>query len=251
MGALGKVIVFDDKAGLVTFVTGKWQEICAESLGERECMTVALSGGNTPVDIYKALARCDFPWEDIQIFQVDERFVPRDGKASNYRMIRETLLDVVSMPEKNIHVVDTTAPSPDDAAEAYEQELAGFFRLQPGRFPRFDLIMLGLGEDGHTASLFPGCPLLDDSNSLAQAVILDDDLHDRITLTVQVINHARHIIFLIQGAPKALALKKVVEEKDSTLPAAMINPVDGELLFVADSKAAALLMKNTYTRGEP
>jgi 6-phosphogluconolactonase len=251
MGALGKVIIFDDKAGLVSFVTGKWQEICSESLDERECMTAALSGGNTPVDIYSALARCDFPWGDIQIFQVDERFVPKDGKASNYRMVRETLLDVVSMPEKNIHIVDTSAPSPDDAAEAYEQELAGFFRLQPGGFPRFDIIMLGLGEDGHTGSLFPGSPLLDDTNRLAQAVILDSELHDRITLTMQVINHARHIIFLIQGAHKALALKKVVEEKDTTLPAARINPVDGELLFVADSEAAALLMKNTCTKGEP
>jgi 6-phosphogluconolactonase len=251
MGALGKVIVFDDKAGLVTFVTGKWQEICSESLDERDCMTAALSGGNTPVYIYKALARCDLPWGDIQIFQVDERFVPKDSRSSNYRMIRENLLDVVSMPEKNIHVVDTSASSPDNAAKAYEQELAGFFRLQPGRFPRFDIIMLGLGEDGHTASLFPGSHLLDDTDRLALAVKLDYELHDRITLTVQVINHARHIIFLIQGAHKALALKKVVEKKDITLPAARINPVDGDLLFIADSEAAALLMKNTYTRGEP
>jgi len=250
MGTVGKVIVFHDKAGLVSFVTRKWHDICTESLDERGCMTVALSGGNTPVDIYRALALCDFPWGNIQIFQVDERFVPKDGKASNYRMIRETLLDVVSMPEKNIHVVDTSAPSPDDAAKVYEQELARFFRLKPGRFPRFDIIMLGLGEDGHTASLFPGNSLLDDTNHLAQAVILDSELHDRITITLQVINYARHIIFLIQGAPKAFALKKIVKEKDTTLPAARINPVDGELLFVADREAAGLLTENAYERGK-
>lgn len=251
MGVPGKVVVFDDKAGLVSFVTRKWQGICAQSLDERACMTVALSGGNTPVDIYSALARCDFPWEDIQIFQVDERFVPRNGKASNYRMIRETLFDAASVPKQNIHFVDTSKPSPDDAAKSYEQELAGFFRLQPGRFPRFDIIMLGLGEDGHTASLFPGSHILDDTDRLALAVKLDHELHDRITLTVQVINHARHIIFLIQGPHKALALKKILEEKDTSLPAARINPVDGELLFVAGKEAAGLLMKQTYTRGEP
>jgi 6-phosphogluconolactonase len=251
MGVLGKVIVFDDKAGLVSFVTRKWQGICAESLDKRGCMTAALSGGNTPVDIYRAFALCDFPWGNIQIFQVDERFVPKDGKDSNYRMIRETLLDVVLMPEKNIHVVDTSWSSPDDSAKAYEKELAGFFRLQRGRFPRFDIIMLGLGEDGHTASLFPGSSLFDDTDHLAQAVMLDSKRHDRITLTLPVINHARHIIFFVQGAHKAFALKKIVEEKDTTLPAARINPVDGELLFVADREAARLLTENTYTRGEP
>lgn len=251
MGDVGKVIVFDDKAGIVSFVTKKWQGICAESLNERRCMTAALSGGNTPVDIYRVLALCDLPWGNIQIFQVDERFVPKDGKDSNYRMIRETLLDVVLMPEENIHVVDTSGSSPDEAAQAYEQELAGFFRLQPGGFPRFDIIMLGLGEDGHTASLFPGSSLLDDTNHLAQAVILDSELHDRITLTLPVINHARHIIFLIQGVHKAFTLKKIVEEKDTTLPVARITPVDGELLFVADREAAGLLTENTYTRGEP
>jgi 6-phosphogluconolactonase len=251
MGDVGKIIVFDDKAGLVSFVTRKWQGICAESLDERGCMTAALSGGNTPVDIYRAFARCDLPWENIRIFQVDERFVPKDDRDSNYRMIRETLLDPLSMPKENIHVVDTSKPGPDDAAKAYEQELAGFFRLQPGEFPRFDIIMLGLGEDGHTASLFPGSPLPDDPNHLAQAVMLDSERHDRITLTFPVINHARHIIFLVRGAQKAFALKKIVEEKDTTLPAARINPVDGELLFVADSQAAGLLRENTYTSGEP
>ena len=251
MGTPGKVIAFDDKAGLVSFVTGKWQEICAESLNERAYMTAALSGGNTPVDIYAALAQCGFPWGNIQIFEVDERFVPKDGRDSNYRMIRETLLDTISMPKENIHFVDTGKPSPDDAAKAYEQELAGFFRLQPGGFPRFDIIMLGLGEDGHTASLFPGSSILDDTNHLAQAVMLDSKLHDRITLTLPVINHARHIIVLIQGAHKAFALKKTVEEKDTTLPAARINPVDGELLFIADREAAGLLTENTYTRGKP
>jgi 6-phosphogluconolactonase len=251
MGDVGKVIVFDDKAGIVSFVTRKWQGICAESLHERGFMTAALSGGNTPVDIYRALARCDFPWGNIQIFQADERFVPKDGKDSNYRMIRETLLDTISMPKENIHFVDTNVSSPDEAAKAYEKELAGFFRLQYGRFPRFDIIMLGLGEDGHTASLFPGSSLPDDTNHLAQAVMLDSKLHDRITLTLPVINHARHIIFLVQGAHKTFALKKIVEEKDTTLPAVRINPVDGELLFVADREAAGLLRENTYTRGEP
>ena len=111
--------------------------------------------------------------------------------------------------------------------------------------------MLGLGEDGHTASLFPGSPILNDTNHLTQAVTLDSKLHDRITLTLPVINRARHIIVLIQGAHKAFALKKTVEEKDTTLPAARINPVDGELLFIADREAAGLLTENTYTRGEP
>jgi 6-phosphogluconolactonase len=249
MDAHWKLIIFDEKAGIVSFVMRKWQEICAESLNKRGCMTVALSGGNTPVDIYKALALSEFSWKDIQVFQVDERFVPRDGSDSNYRMIRETLLDAVSIPQQNIHFVDTGKPSADDAAKAYEQELVRFFRLQPGQFPRFDIIMLGLGEDGHTASLFPRSPLLDDVDHLVRAVILDSGLHDRITLTLQVINRARHIIFLIMGAHKALALKKIVEEKDVTLPAAMINPAGGELLFLSDREAVGLLAEDTCERG--
>ena len=118
MGALGRVIVFNDKAGIVSFVTKKWKGICAESQDERGCMTAALSGGNTPVDIFKALAQCGLPWGNIQVFQVDERFVPKDDKDSNYRMIRETLLDTISMPKENIHFVDTSGASPDDAAQA-------------------------------------------------------------------------------------------------------------------------------------
>jgi len=242
MGCVRKLEIFDKEADLVTFAARLWHEIVAESIAARGCMDVALSGGKTPVHAYKALARDgSFPWNDIRIFQVDERFVPQDHEASNYRMIRETLLDRVLIPETNVHPVNTGASSTNEAAKAYEEELTGYFRLDQGSFPRFDLIMLGLGEDGHTASLFPGSPSTTDTEHLVNAVMLGNVLHDRITLTIPVINNARNIVFLVEGRRKAAALSRVMEKKDPGLPASLIEPVDGRLFFLVDREAAGLL----------
>ncbi len=248
MGDSRKVIVFDEKDALHAHVVNLWKKVSKESISERGTVTVALSGGRTPIDLYRRLARegKDFPWEKTHIFLVDERFVPRDDKDSNYRMIRETLLGSVPIPESNVHKVDTNQPGPDKAAKKYEREMVRHFQPGSGLFPRFDLIMLGLGEDGHTASLFPGSGLLQEKKRLAGPVTLDSKLHDRVTLTFPVINNGRLILFHVEGQNKAAVLKRVAEGRDPTLPASLVEPVAGELLFLADRDAAGLLSKKSY-----
>ena len=251
MDRLGKVIVFDDKGSLVAHAIALWKKICAESIADRGYMAAALSGGRTPVDLYRALAEevKGLPWEMIHFFLVDERFVPRNDRDSNYGMILKTLLEVSPIPEENIHPIDTGASGPDEAARKYEEEMIRFFRLSPGSLPRFDLIMLGLGEDGHIASLFPESPALHELNRLSMAATPGGTLHNRITLTMSVINNGRHIVFMIEGIHKAAVLRKVVQEADPLLPASQIEPVAGDLLFLADRDAAGLLSNDFYQAG--
>jgi 6-phosphogluconolactonase len=161
-------------------------------------------------------------------------------------MMREVLFEKVHIPEGNIHPIETHLPGPDEAASRYEEEMIRFFRLKPRQIPQFDLVLLGLGEDGHTASLFPGSPVLHDTNHLARAVARDKELFHRITITIPVINHSEHTMFLVEGASKAAALKKVAEEKDQALPATRIRPIHDDLHFLADREAAGLLSKDTY-----
>jgi 6-phosphogluconolactonase len=250
---LRKAIVFHGREALITFIIEFWKKICVASIGERGQTSVALSGGRTPVDLYSRLAweENSLPWEKIHIFLVDERFVPWTDRDSNYGMIRDTLLRFVSIPEGNVHPIGANLSGPDQAAEEYEKEIVRHFRLRQGELPRFDLVLLGLGEDGHTASLFPGSTALRDADHLAGTVRLDKRLHDRITLTLPVINNARHILFQVEGANKAEALKKVVEKQDPALPASLIDPAEAELLFLADKEAACLLSKDTYIEGAP
>lgn len=157
MDTVRNVIVFDEKAELMAFVIRIWRKLAGEAMAERGFMTVALSGGKTPVDLYRAIGEKgkDLPWKKIDIFLADERFVPHTDDESNFGMIRKTLLEAVPIPKENIHAVETQISGADEAARRYEEELVKFFELKPRHFPRFDLIMLGLGEDGHVASLFP------------------------------------------------------------------------------------------------
>ena len=247
-----RVIVFDDEEGLTAFALRSWKRICTESVAERDVMTAALSGGRTPAALYRALAgeRAGLPWEKIRIFVVDERFVPPNDAENNFLMIRETLLDLVPIPQKNIHAIRTDLPSSIAAARHYEEELRAYFHLPAGRFPRFDLILLGLGEDGHTASLFPESPILSDTNGLARAATFGGDRHDRITLTLPVLNNGRHVLFLVHGITKAKALGKVIAEADPTLPASGIKPVPGDLTFLVDRQAASLLPAGSYETGD-
>jgi 6-phosphogluconolactonase len=156
-------------------------------------------------------------------------------------MLRQTLLDKIGIPEENIHPIPTGKSTPSISAEAYEEDLKIFFKLRLGQFPEFDLILLGIGEDGHTASLFPASPVLNEWNRLAVAVMLDEIRHHRITLTLPVINHAKHAVFLVSGKNKAAVFEKVVNKKDPSLPASMVNPGKGTLLFLSDLEAGLQL----------
>ncbi|SPQ00387.1 6-phosphogluconolactonase [Candidatus Sulfobium mesophilum] len=251
MSGLRLTFVFGNFEKMAEFVIDKWRDISSEAIGSRGFFSVALSGGKTPVKIYRRLAGevgKGLLRRKTHIFFVDERFVPATDKDSNYRMIRETLLDGAGVPMRNIHSLNTNLPDPASAAERYERDIASFFKLSGHNIPEFDLIMLGIGVDGHTASLFPGSPALEEKKRLASAVIFSGKKHSRITLTLPVLNKAKHVIFLVTGKRKAEVLRAVIQESDPSLPASLVAPDNGNLLYLADSNAGSLLREKEKKR---
>lgn len=207
---------------------------------------VALSGGSTPRALYSLLAGAEFqsqvPWDRVHLFWGDERCVPPDHPDSNYRMAFETLLSKAPVPEKNIHRLEGEL-APEAAAAGYEQTIRDFFRLSGSDWPRFDLIFLGLGDDGHTASLFPGSEALHENKRLVVATYVEKLKTYRITLTLPVLNRAANIFFLVAGASKAAILAEVLQEKrgSESLPARRIDLQGGRLVWFVDRAAAARL----------
>jgi 6-phosphogluconolactonase len=237
------VLIFDHEDEMLKFMIEKWENISHERIERRGYFTVALSGGKTPIVFYQKLAEWDSKssWEKTQFFLVDERFVSFDDKDSNYRMLRETLFGKIPIPQKNIHPIPTGKTSLETSAREYEEDLRRFFKVSKGQSPAFDLILLGIGEDGHTASLFPGSEALSERRHLTAAVVLDEIRRHRITLTLSVINHAEHVIFFVRGENKAFVLKKIIGGDDPSLPASMVQPISGNLLFVIDREASSQL----------
>jgi 6-phosphogluconolactonase len=207
--------------------------------------SVALSGGSTPKGLYTLLASSlfpDIPWEKIFFFFGDERYVPSDHPDSNYRMVRETML-LSKVPASNVFRVHAEEKDADSTARQYEQTLRNFFALQPGEHPRFDLILLGLGPDGHTASLFPGTAALDEQKRLVMANWVDKFQTYRITLTLPVLNSAACAMFLVSGADKAHIVREVLETENAKLPSQKVRPADGGLLWLLDRAAASTLSR--------
>jgi 6-phosphogluconolactonase len=221
----------------------EWRELEQKTLSEQKYFAVALSGGRTPVGFYHRLSEehRGEVWKDVHVFPADERYVPLSDPDSNFGMLSELLLNQVRMPAANRHPVPVQERTLEIAAKKYEEEIRQFFGLHEGMFPQFDLIMLGMGEDGHTASLFPGHNSLKERKHLVYPVRKAPKKHQRLTFTLPVINNARNIIFLITGKEKANAVKRVMEEKNPSLPASMVRPVKGNLSFVLDREAASLL----------
>jgi 6-phosphogluconolactonase len=238
-----KVCVFDRKEEIYDFIIRTWDKVSRRAIERKGVFFVGLSGGKTPVDLYHRLSGTKemLGWEKTHIFLVDERFVPFDHPDSNYRMLKETLFDHVPIPRENIHPIPTEGSTLEASAAAYEENLKKSFGLSEDRFPEFDLLILGIGEDGHTASLFPGSSVVNERISLVAPVPLNETKHARITLTLPVINHARHILFLVTGKDKAHVLRKIVDEKDGSLPASMVHCKRGSLTFVLDREASLLL----------
>lgn len=219
--------------------------------------TVALSGGSTPKAMLSTLAAEPFldtvPWSSIFFFWGDERCVPPDHPESNYWMAREALLARVPVPEQNIFRMAGENPHPEQAAEDYSATLRNFFLTGPGapatgttpllQLPRFDLIFLGMGADGHTASLFPGTAALRAEHQIAVANYVEKLQAHRLTLTAATINNARNITFLIAGTDKADTLKAVLTgpSQPETYPCQLIKPGHGSLLWMLDEAAAARL----------
>lgn len=218
---------------------------CIASKGQ---FFVAVSGGSTPIRLYTLLGvdvySRQIDWRYLHFFWVDERFVPPSHKDSNYRLLHNYLLNKISIPQENVHPVKTDMSSPQVSAKNYEEEIKNSFRLAEGSLPAFDLILLGIGEDGHTASLFPGNEVLRETKHLAVPVIDSKHVHQRITLTLPLINSAETVIFLVSGKNKADVVKKVLVEKDRSLPASLVNPEKGDLIFLID-KEGALYLKNS------
>jgi 6-phosphogluconolactonase len=220
----------------LTVVVEKLQE-AVETRGEA---TIALSGGSTPKPLYEALASQPLPWSKIHIFWGDERYVPSDHPDSNERMARQAWLDQIDIPEHNIYPMPTEAGDPQIDAQSYENELARYFRVAAGEFPTFDVILLGLGDDAHTASLFPHTQALQVCDRLI--TVGNKDGQPRLTFTVPLINQGRCVIFLAAGASKQPALKKIFAENadPQTYPARFIRP-QGELFWLLDESAGAAL----------
>ena len=198
---------------------------------------LCLSGGSTPRRAYQILAGLDVPWDRVHLFWGDERFVPADDPRSNQRMVRQALLDHAPIPPHNVHPVPTEGRSPDSAAAAYQRVLAAFYgtgTLDPAR-PLFDLVLLGLGTNGHTASLFPGTEVLEERTAWAAAVTPEGE-PTRITLTYPALESTRHAAFLVAGADKQPMLARL-REGDQAIPAGRLRPT-GTLRILADRAAA-------------
>jgi len=208
---------------------------------------VALSGGSTPRSMYSLLAlkkyRREIPWEETHLFWGDERCVPPDHPESNYRMAREALLSRIKIPPENIHRI-ACEDGPSIAANQYQNELKEFFQLARGQFPVFDLVILGLGEDGHTASLFPRSDAVEEKERLVVASYIRKLSAYRVSLTLPVLNHAAIVDFLVTGKSKAAITKKVLATNagSSALPAARVAPIDGIVTWMITEHAAAGLI---------
>ena len=224
----------------------------AKATASHGLFTVALCGGNTPRDAYRMLAAPEYVsrvnWDAVHLFWGDERCVPPDDAQSNYRMARENLLECIPIPPEHVHRVRGEDP-PEAAADAYEEMLRDFF-IPRGWLresaPRFDLVLLGMGTNGHTASLFPGSSALHEHSRWCVAQYVEAVGNWRITLTPDAINAAAHIVFLVEGDEKAETLRRVFSrpQEEDDLPATLIVPVNGTLTWLLDAAAASHLSRN-------
>jgi len=239
-----KIIIKDDsillaKQGAEVFVAS-----ARRSVDKRGRFTVAISGGSTPRRMHKMLARepyfLNIPWGKIHLFWVDERCVPQDNPESNCGTAKRDFIDEVPISETQVHLI-TCGSSPRVSAKTYQKILSDFFSFKSTRIPRFDLICLGMGADGHIASLFPGQKTLYEKEKLVVAVKGGDLNLNRISMTLPLLNQARHIVFLITGEEKARTVQTVLEDRKTRLPAQKIRPLNGQLTWLLDRGAASLL----------
>jgi len=219
-----------------------------EAVAQRGRFAIALSGGSTPKSLFNLLAtnaRTSLPWDKMFFFWSDERHVPPTDPDSNYRMADEAMLSKIPVSPSNVVRVPAENPNADAAAAAYEQTLRKFFAIAPGQFPRFDVILLGMGPDGHTASLFPETAGLKEDTRLVIANWVEKLKTTRITFTLPLINAAREVAFLVSGADKASVLRTVLEgdAPGEQYPAKLVQPTEGKLIWFADRAAASQLTK--------
>lgn len=231
------VEVFADLPQLITRALKLTLAEIKLAIAQRGRCTIALAGGSTPKPLYEQLATQDLPWQNIHIFWGDERYVPISDPQSNAGMAAKAWLNHVAIPPENIHPMPTQAADPTEAAQLYDQQLHSFFGADPENIPRFDIVLLGLGPDGHTASLFPHTAALQVCDRNVTVGCKDDQ--PRITLTVPAINQARCILFLVTGANKQDALTQIFAENADAekFPARLIHPTNGTISWLLDAAA--------------
>ena len=212
----------------------------AQALEDREKGTLAVSGGSTPRLMFEQLAASRFDWHRVHIFWVDERCVSPNHADSNYRMVRAALLDPGGVAADQIHRIEGEL-EPEEASSRYGAAISEFFQLGEGKFPVFDVVHLGMGADGHTASLFPGSPLIDDQSGIVAAAYAASRNSHRVTLLPRPLLAARHVFFLVAGADKSAALRRVLEGPiDPTdLPAQRFAREREEMEWFVDEAAAS------------
>jgi 6-phosphogluconolactonase len=254
-----EIVIVSDRDALARDAVQRFVGLSRESIVARQRFTVALSGGSTPRDLYLLLATPEFSaqvdWSRVYFFWGDERAVPPDYPDSNYRMAYDALLSRVNPPARNVHRIRAELPA-QEAAREYEETLRSFFEPQRTQgaqrqtsvnstssvvdFPRFDLVLLGLGTNGHTASLFPHTNVLRATTRWVAAEYIDEVKMDRITLTAPVINAAANILFLVVGADKAATVREVLRGayRPDDLPAQLIKSAKGHLVWLLDKDAA-------------
>jgi 6-phosphogluconolactonase len=240
-----KLIVLDDDRALFVRAAEEITHLAGEAVCTHGEFTFCLTGGSTPKATYELLAsrfRHSIDWSEAQFFWGDERCVPPDDGASNFAMANRALLSKLDLQPTQIHRMRGEDP-PAEGARAYEELLRAFFRLGPADLPAFNLVLLGLGENAHIASLFPHHPALNVTDKLAVAVEVDAPQRHRISLTLPVLNNANCVIFLVAGEAKAAAVKATLEgpRDPAAVPAQLIAPTKGEVIWMLDRAAARLL----------
>lgn len=239
---LGNVLVFDTPEQVALAAAEKFVAYAKEAVDRHHVFTVSLAGGNTPRRVYELLASDPFKnlinWSRVHLFFGDERCVPPQHPDSNYGMVHAALISKIDIPSSNVHQIIGEG-NPEDNAAAYERELRTFFGEVS--WPRFDLVLLGMGEDGHTASLFPGSDAVEEESKWVVAIRMEQLKQDRITLTVPVLNHAAHVVFLVTGKGKARRFSEAVHgpRRPEPLPAQLIRPLDGSLEWLVDKSVAS------------
>jgi 6-phosphogluconolactonase len=239
--------IFDDLEILSQAAAKMFMDLADQAIVSQGRFSVALSGGRTPRRLYEILAGTPYHdkihWEDVHVFWSDERCLPADDPRNNSQMARQTLLNHVPIPEKQVHPILGDLPAAMAAAR-YESELQEFFGVQE---PVFDLILLGLGENAHTASLFPHSPALDEKDRWVDEVYVAEQSMYRVTMTASFINQAKEVIFLVSGAEKAIALQSVLEGAyhPHELPAQLIRPNGSHPIWLVDKAASHKLAVET------
>jgi 6-phosphogluconolactonase len=239
--------IFENSFSISNFLLKLWMSSAQKAMNERGRFNVALSGGQAPVEFYARLSGIqDLDlWKNTHLFQTDERFVSADNLDSNSRLLKNSFIQDVPIPPENIHLIDTSFYDCWKSSQEYQRNIQTSFKLKNEELPVFDLILLGIGEDGHTASLFPNTPALNEKNHFATCTISPRIKHERISLTFPVINAGKRVVFLATGERKSLIIHRLITQSEQ-LPVNLVKPNQGSVWFILDHWAAKKLTFENY-----